>query len=226
MTGITAVLALAVMVPPAAANHCTVSAEVVQEGNLVTGTSGNDTIDCSGGFDPHAIESLAGDDTVTGSDTSDDFIDGGAGDDDLDGGANVGDTVSFFTAADRVFASLSHGVARGGAGSDTLAGFENVIGSPFGDILVGDDGINTIRAHDGNDLVLGLGGFDVLEGGPGNDLVGGGDGGDEVTGDDDDDFLAGGKGDDTLTGNAGDDTAAGGPDTDDCDAERERDCES
>ena len=70
-----------------------------------------------------------------------------------------------------------------------LSGVENVTGSDFDDVLLGDDGPNVLRARIGVDLLDGRGDNDVLHGGSGDDL------------------LAGGPGDDTLVGNNGVDVA-------------------
>ena len=63
-------------------------------------------------------------------------IEGGDGGDTLAGGDGPGDTVSYASSDDDVRVDLSASTARGGhAGGDTISGFENVIGSAFGDDL-------------------------------------------------------------------------------------------
>ena len=60
--------------------------------------------------------------------------------------------------------------ATGGAGSDTLSGFENLTGSAFNDTLTGTSGVNTIIGGIGNDKIAGAGGADFLTGGVGADV--------------------------------------------------------
>lgn len=76
--------------------------------------------------------------------------------------------------------------SRYGGGSDEVkANFENLIGSPFADVLVGSAGANRI---------FGGGGTDVIKGGEGNDVLYGGAEGD---------YLDGGPGANTLEGGSG-----------------------
>ncbi|MFB9984725.1 M10 family metallopeptidase C-terminal domain-containing protein, partial [Mesorhizobium kowhaii] len=56
-----------------------------------------------------------------------------------------------------------------GSGSDTLSGFENLIGSAFGDTLTGNGSNNNISGLAGNDAINGGAGADILIGGIGND---------------------------------------------------------
>ena len=73
----------------------------------------------------------------------------------------------------------TNSTARGGhAGGDTISGFENVIGSAFGDDLTGRDG----TAGATGSTLWGLAGDDELEGGVGNDTLEGGAGADELNG--------------------------------------------
>jgi Ca2+-binding RTX toxin-like protein len=57
----------------------------------------------------------------------------------------------------------------GGAGTDTVSGFESLTGSGFGDVLTGSSGANVLSGLDGNDTLKGGGGADTLTGGAGND---------------------------------------------------------
>jgi Ca2+-binding RTX toxin-like protein len=95
---------------------------------------------------------------------------GQSGNDDLDGSAGV-DTVSYAGAgsAVRVDLRITGAQVTGGAGSDTLAGFENLVGSSSGDVLTGDGSPNRLSGGDGDDRLLGLAGYDTLIGGPGRD---------------------------------------------------------
>jgi len=106
----------------------------------------------------------------------DDVLRGGGGADVLNGGAGI-DTADYSTAAAAVRAQLNTGVAAsdGDGGTDTLIGIENLTGSAFNDILIGDGMANVLRGGLGSDTLLGLGGNDVLWGGAGatNQLQGG-----------------------------------------------------
>jgi Ca2+-binding RTX toxin-like protein len=155
----------------------------------IVGTGGNDDITGTAGAD--VIVAGGGDDT----------IDGLAGDDRICGGDGA-DTVTYASSATGVSANLSTNTAVGD-GNDRFASIENLVGSPFGDVLWGSNDPNTIQGGDGPDIVAGLPGNDLLLGGNGNDLENGGDDDDEVIGDDGDDRVIGGPGDDHLVGAAG-----------------------
>jgi Ca2+-binding RTX toxin-like protein len=119
----------------------------------------------------------------------DDVLEGGDGDDSLWGGGGT-DTASYAGASGEVVVSLTSGSASGAAGNDDLHSIENLTGSAYHDILLGDGGANTITGGDGHDYMRGIGGNDVLVGGNG------------------DDYLGGGFGDDILNGGAGFDRVA------------------
>jgi Ca2+-binding RTX toxin-like protein len=96
----------------------------------------------------------------------DDTLEGNAGANTLTGGAGI-DTVSYENAGGGVTVNLTSTRAQvtGGAGSDTLSGFENVTGSQFVDTLTGTTGANAIDGGAGNDRIIGGGGADTLTGG-------------------------------------------------------------
>ncbi len=194
------------------------TASALVTANLMTGTAtGGAGVDTFSGF-----ENLTGstyNDILTG-DAGDNAIDGGAGNDTIDGGAgndaligNTGiDTVTYATASAGVNVNLSLLIAQntGGAGTDTLTGFENITGSSFDDTLSGDANANTIDGGAGNDFLYGYAGIDILYGGAGNDTVDGGDGNDTLNGGDGADTLLGGNLNDTINGDAGNDLLQGG----------------
>jgi Ca2+-binding RTX toxin-like protein len=66
----------------------------------------------------------------------------------------------------------------GGGDGDTFTSIENVVGSAFEDVLLGDAGNNTLFGLDGVDLLGGQGGDDILVGGAGADVLDGGFGAD------------------------------------------------
>ncbi|KAF0189654.1 MAG: hemolysin-type calcium-binding [Desulfobulbaceae bacterium] len=135
--------------------------------NLLTGTnSDNDALT--------SIENIIGtrlNDTLTG-DNGDNIIEGGLGNDVLIGGVGT-DTVSYANAPAGVTVSLAIATAQttGGAGSDTLSGFENLLGSAYNDILTGDGSANIITGGSGDDMLIGGAGADSLNGGLGTDTV-------------------------------------------------------
>jgi len=165
-----------------------------------------------------------GTDTVSG-EGADDLIEVGAGNHDLDGGDDI-DTLSLRgnvtgVDADGVTVSL---LLQGAAqdteqGMMTIAGFENLSGSVFDDILTGNGGENIIAGDEGSDQLFGGGANDSLYG---DGLIGPFDSGsgtaglptlyaqtpDRVGGGLGDDVLEGGLGNDELHGGGGSDTAS------------------
>jgi Ca2+-binding RTX toxin-like protein len=185
--------------------------------NVIVGGAGNDI-----------ISGCAGDDTARG----------GAGDDILEGWTGI-DTVSYVDAASGVVVSLAISAAQitGGAGVDTIAGFENLTGSNFNDYLTGDWRNNVLSGGRGNDVLDGGGwGVDTASyadaaagvtvslalqgyqntGGAGSDMLIGIDAltgsafADVLIGDDAVNQLIGGAGDDILRAGLGNDVLRGG----------------
>jgi Ca2+-binding RTX toxin-like protein len=145
----------------------------------LTGASKNDTLSGNDGND--VLIGLAGNDTLDGG-NGNDLLRGGVGDDTLIGGAGD-DTATYSDATVGVTVNLSLTSAQNtvGAGTDTLTGIENLIGSAFGDTLTGDTAANRIDAGDGDDTLDGGDGDDLLRGGLGADLITGGLGVDTAT---------------------------------------------
>ena len=125
------------------------------------------------------IENLIGsqyNDTLFG-DGNDNVIEGGAGNDTLVGGGG-NDTASYASASGgvTVFLALQDSAQNTrNAGSDTLSGFENLLGSAFNDTLVGDANANTLTGGAGNDVLdvgnSAVGVSDLLDGGSGTDTA-------------------------------------------------------
>lgn len=117
----------------------------------------------------------AGANVITGG-ASDDVLAGRGGNDTLVGGGGI-DTASYADALSGVDVRLNGGVTRidGYGGIDTLIGIENVIGSIFDDLLIGDAGANVLSGGLGRDTLIGLDGNDILDGGAGlaNTMQGG-----------------------------------------------------
>ena len=99
-----------------------------------------------------------------------DVLAGNAGNNILDGGLGI-DTVSYAsaTAGIKISLALTSAQATIGAGTDTLRGFENIIGSDFNDILIGSSLANSLEGGAGNDTLDGGLGVDVMIGGTGDD---------------------------------------------------------
>ncbi len=170
------------------------------------GSIGNDSLE--GNVLNNELLGGDGDDTITGN-GGDDTIGGGAGDDDLNGNAGI-DAVTYFDAVAGVTVDLNNtGLQNtGGAGTDQIRNFEQLIGSSFDDSLTGRiAGDDTILAGSGDDTVVGGGGLDLLRGEDGDDLLIGDAGNDTLEGGDGDDTLRGGLGNDSLNGGAGFDFA-------------------
>lgn len=117
--------------------------------DLLDGVGGNDVLD--GGF---------GNDTLFGG-QGDDVLIGGFGVDTLVGGEGF-DAADYSGATGGVVVNLGTGASSGAAGSDSLTGIEEVRGSAFDDILLGDDLNNVLRGNGGSDILSGGGGNDVL----------------------------------------------------------------
>lgn len=108
--------------------------------------------------------------------SGDDRLSGRGGVDQLIGGAGS-DTADYSAAAARVDVRLNTGGARddGDGATDVLSGIENLTGSAFDDLLIGDAGGNVLSGGAGRDVLLGLDGDDTLIGGSGvaNQMQGG-----------------------------------------------------
>ncbi len=188
---------------------------------------GNDTY--------YSIENLTGsafNDQLYG-DGGDNVLMGGAGADYLYGGGGS-DTASYANATGAVYADLGAGVGYGGdAAGDAYDSIENLTGSVFNDLLVGDANDNVLTGGAGADYLYGGGGSDTasyanaadgvyadLDGGLGyvgdatNDTYNGIENltgsafNDALIGDANDNVLMGGAGGDYLVGGSGSDTAS------------------
>ncbi|QHF38045.1 type I secretion target [Pseudomonas sp. S34] len=171
-----------------------------QDGHTLTGTSGDDVL--VAGTGNNIINAGDGNDVLTaGSGNNElhggagnDLLFSGQGNDILDGGTGI-DTASYAhaTAGVTVGLSLPGGQNTLGAGTDTLTGIENLIGSNFNDTLTGDNTNNTINGGLSNDILSGGGGDDLLIGGLGNNTLTGGAGGDTFQ------WFKGNNGHDVIT---------------------------
>ncbi len=149
------------------------------------------------------LEGMAGDDVLLGWGGDDlllggfgaDYVVGGEGQDTVSGGfdadtlygGNGFDTVDYSYAYQGMKVSLLAGTAQTTnpayyTDTDSLSGFERVVGTNFDDILEGDGAGNTLVGGFGADRLVGLGGNDTLDGGDGDDWMDGGAGADAFYG--------------------------------------------
>ena len=149
--------------------------------NQIFGGVGNDYLVGFSGND--ALYGEAGNDTLLG----------GAGADVVHGGGFT-DTADYGASGTGVTVRLWNNSGAGGdAQGDVLLGIENLTGSGFDDLLVGNDGVaNQISGGAGNDYLVGFSGADRLDGGLGNDTLDGGADGDQFV-------FAAGYGQDRVT---------------------------
>ncbi|WLI47562.1 retention module-containing protein [Pseudomonas beijingensis] len=171
-----------------------------QAGHTLTGTSGDDVLLAGNGDDTlnagdgnDILSAGSGNNTLHGG-AGDDVLYSGTGNDLLDGGSG-NDTASYAHATSAVTVNLGLLAAQNtlGAGTDTLAGIENLVGSNFNDTLTGDGASNRINGGLGNDVLNGAGGDDMLIGGLGNNTLTGGSGADTFQ------WQAGNSGHDVIT---------------------------
>ena len=158
-----------------------------------------------------------GDDTLKGMGGNDTLI-GGPGADALDGGDGI-DTADYSQTKNRgvnVYLDRADteqpdtGSIGDDAHGDDFSSIENVVGSKFNDMIVGDGGMNMLSGGQGNDNLMGNAGADSLYGGMGHDTIMGGAADDMAMGGMGQDMLSGDAGNDHLAGNMGDDTIYGG----------------
>ncbi|UST60292.1 retention module-containing protein [Pseudomonas moraviensis] len=171
-----------------------------QDGHTLTGTAGDDVLVAGSGN--NVINAGDGNDVLSGGSgnnemhggAGNDLLYSGAGNDLLDGGTGS-DTASYAHATAAVTVNLGLLGAQNtlGAGTDTLTGIENLLGSNFNDSLTGDGNNNVINGGLGNDFLNGGAGDDLLIGGMGNNTLTGGAGADTFQ------WLKGNSGHDLIT---------------------------
>ncbi len=213
-----------------------VSASAVTKVSITGGDDAN-LIDLTGitsaVFNNAALSIVAhggnGADTLLGSDSLADSLDGGHGADSIDGnglndtllGDDGDDTINGGTGDDSIDAGDGQDVVDGNDGNDTIIagdGQDSITGSAGNDSLNGEDGADTLLGGDGddtlnggadNDSLDGQNGNDSLLGGASNDTINGGSGDDTADGQGGTDSLLGGVGNDSLNGGDGHDSITG-----------------
>ena len=131
----------------------TAGVDVDLAGGTATG-AGRDTLDRI----ESALGSPYGDRLAGGAGT--DFFFGHLGDDLIDGRGG-GDVVLLAFAAGGAVVDLAAGSGTGGEGSDGLVAVEHVVGTPYDDVLLGDERDNYLDGAAGADTVDGRGGENV-----------------------------------------------------------------
>lgn len=156
--------------------------------NWLYGEGGSDVAFGRGGND--VLLGGAGDDTLYGNEGNDalyggdglDRLLGGSGADYLNGEDGF-DFAHYDDAASGVTVDLLANAANGGAAAgDLLFNIEGLVGTAFGDNLLGGEDSNWLYGNAGQDLLFGRGGNDVLIAGSGDDQLDGGAGADQLYG--------------------------------------------
>jgi Ca2+-binding RTX toxin-like protein len=202
-------------------------------GAIIKAGAGNDVIsgtehldEIHGGDGSDTITGSHGDDVLLGLAGNDTFLEGPAasGADYLIGGLGT-DQVSYAERLGRVEVALDEVANDGSPGEgDKITDVDVIIGTVFGDRLLGSNqaeqllgggGPDVLGGSAGEDLLLGGGGPDVLRGNSGRDVLRGGDRGDLLYGGSDADVLRGEAGGDRIDAvDSSRDTLYGGTGTD------------
>ena len=139
--------------------------------DTATGT-GNDFL--FGGTGNDKLYGQDGNDELDGG-AGNDWLAGGAGADFLDGNAGSSDTVSYTGSGAAVSVYLTEqeqsSNSGGDAQGDRITGVENIAGSSYDDLLVGDAQSNVLAGGAGNDTLEGRAGADTLDGGDGSNTA-------------------------------------------------------
>lgn len=148
--------------------------------DILFGNDGDNQL--SGGLGEDQMFGGEGADILTGGGGNDNLF-GGLGNDVLSGGTGT-DWANYSLQTSGVHVSLATENAQNtlGAGFDTLISIENVVGTAYADLLIGNTGANRLEGGGGNDVITGGAGSDVLFGGAGSDTLNGGTGNDVLEG--------------------------------------------
>jgi Ca2+-binding RTX toxin-like protein len=114
-------------------------------------------------------------------DSDPDTLEGSGGDDTLDFGGSGDDRLTYEHAPSGVHIDLALSTVSGGDGTDVLIGTPAyVVGSKYGDHMIGTDDANYFTGGAGPDTIDGAGYYDYISPGRGDDTVDGGAGSDTV----------------------------------------------
>lgn len=134
------------------------------QANVLTGGSGNDTLEGIGnaiGLGGDTLNGGSGTDTVT-------YIHATAGVKASLGATGL--TGDALTAANAAGITANRGTITGFE-TDTFISIENLTGTQLNDVLIANNGGSTLRGGAGDDTLIGGIGNDVLDGGDGNDVI-------------------------------------------------------
>ena len=223
--------------------------------DILEGGAGRDRLNAGGGFDfldgggaaDHLLGGSGSTDLLRGRGGHDrlrggggfDILIGDSGDDLLHGGPGRVDLATFVRSESGVLVDLTNNRATG-EGDDRVVAVEDVEGTRFNDVLIGNGAANFIVPLGGDDFVQALDGFDQVlflnsagpitldlaagtASGEGNDQVLGFEGSygslfdDQMAGDDLSNFLFGFEGSDSVTGRGADDILDGDMGADEAD---------
>ena len=160
--------------------------DVIVDVENVMGSHHRDVL--TGDDGDNILQGLPGNDQLQGK-GGNDWLNGGDGADKLDGGEGI-DWVLYSFSETGVNIDLHNGTAEGGnAEGDVIVNVENIRGSNYADLLIGDNGVDELRGRDGDDNIQGNGGDDRLFGEAGADRLNGGEGADRLYGNEGDDIF-------------------------------------
>jgi Ca2+-binding RTX toxin-like protein len=148
-----------------------------------------------------------GADTLLGSDSLPDLLDGGHGADSIIGnrgndtllGDDGNDTITGDDGDDSIHAGDGQDSVDGGLGNDTIHAGSGQ------DSVTGNAGADSINGDDGDDTLLGGDDADIINGGQGHDSIDGENASDSIFGGAGNDMLLGGSGADSVDGQGGND---------------------
>ena len=153
----------------------------------IFGNAGNNILTGGGGAD--TIIGFGGDDQLFGNADAPSSLQGGTGDDTYFISL-TGDSLVEFEGEgnDRILTSVSYTMSNNqeietlAVANQAGATAIDLAGNVYGQLILGNQGVNTLSGGGGDDVVAGLGGADILLGGDGADQLNGGTGSDVLNG--------------------------------------------
>lgn len=156
-------------------NQIVESDEIFNIENL-SGSQNNDRL--TGNDSDNIIDGRNGSDYLFGL-GGNDLLRGGTGGDFIDGGEGI-DTIDLSLSSSSTYANLLEGQTFSDGTSDFIYNIENVFGSRFDDLIIGNADNNALYGGDGNDEIRGDSGDDVIADNGGVNHLYGGDGWDTI----------------------------------------------
>jgi Ca2+-binding RTX toxin-like protein len=135
------------------------------------GTNGADVLRGTNDSILEIFRGYGGNDQLFGNGGTD-WLTGGWGADLIDGGDGANDTVIYDDSPEGVEVNLATGRGTWGtANGDVIVNCEDLVGSNYNDVLIGDAGVNRLHGLKGDDRLMGGAGADYLEGYEGRDTA-------------------------------------------------------